>query len=54
MAEQGWFTSRSDDLIGWARKWSIFQYPFATACCSMVDVRGVPAAARLDGGPDHG
>ncbi|MGD2063788.1 MAG: NADH-quinone oxidoreductase subunit NuoB [Nitrospirota bacterium] len=35
MSEQGWFTSRSDELVGWARKWSIFQYPFATACCSM-------------------
>jgi NADH-quinone oxidoreductase subunit B len=21
--------------VGWARKWSIFQYPFVTACCGM-------------------
>ncbi len=35
MADQGWFTSRSDELFGWARRWSLFQYPFATACCSM-------------------
>src|SRR2546428_8563432 len=29
------FTSRLDEAIGWARKFSIFQYPFVTACCGM-------------------
>src|SRR5436189_5662642 len=24
-----------DRAIGWARKYSIFPYPFATACCAM-------------------
>jgi len=24
-----------DEAIGWARKYSIFQYPFVTACCGM-------------------
>ncbi len=28
-------TSRLDEAIGWARKYSIFQYPFVTACCGM-------------------
>ena len=28
-------TSRLDEAIGWARKFSIFQYPFVTACCGM-------------------
>ena len=28
-------TSRLDEAIGWARKYSIFQYPFVTACCEM-------------------
>ncbi|MDZ7293002.1 MAG: NADH-quinone oxidoreductase subunit B [candidate division KSB1 bacterium] len=28
-------TSRLDDVIGWARKYSIFVYPFVTACCGM-------------------
>jgi len=28
-------TTRLDAAIGWARKYSLFQYPFATACCSM-------------------
>ena len=27
--------SRLDEAIGWARKYSIFQYPFVTACCGM-------------------
>ena len=31
----GVFTSRLDAAIGWARKYSIFQYPFVTACCGM-------------------
>jgi NADH-quinone oxidoreductase subunit B len=29
------FTTRLDEAIGWARKYSIFQYPFVTACCGM-------------------
>ena len=29
------FTSKLDEAIGWARKYSIFQYPFITACCGM-------------------
>ena len=29
------FTTKLDEAIGWARKYSIFQYPFVTACCGM-------------------
>ena len=29
------FTSKLSDALGWARKFSIFQYPFVTACCGM-------------------
>lgn len=29
------FTSKLNDALGWARKFSIFQYPFVTACCGM-------------------
>jgi NADH-quinone oxidoreductase subunit B len=29
------FTSKLDEAIGWARKYSLFQYPFVTACCGM-------------------
>lgn len=28
-------TTKKDELIGWARKFSIFPYPFVTACCAM-------------------
>lgn len=28
-------TTRKDELVGWARKFSIFPYPFVTACCAM-------------------
>jgi len=29
------YTTRLDKLLGWARKYSLFQYPFVTACCGM-------------------
>ena len=32
--EEGFATTRLDALLGWARKYSLFAYPFATACCS--------------------
>jgi NADH-quinone oxidoreductase subunit B len=35
LAGDGFFTSRLSDVIGWARKFSIFWYPFVTACCGM-------------------
>ena len=28
-------TTSLNEAIGWARKFSIFQYPFVTACCGM-------------------
>jgi NADH-quinone oxidoreductase subunit B len=33
--EQGFATTRFDVLLAWARKYSMFMYPFATACCAM-------------------
>lgn len=33
--ESNAFTTKFDELIAWARKYSLFQYPFATACCGM-------------------
>jgi NADH-quinone oxidoreductase subunit B len=35
LAGDGFFTSRLSDVVGWARKFSIFWYPFVTACCGM-------------------
>lgn len=33
--ESGFATTRVQDLLGWARKYSLFSYPFVTACCGM-------------------
>jgi NADH-quinone oxidoreductase subunit B len=33
--EHGFATTRLDALLGWARKYSLFAYPFVTACCGM-------------------
>lgn len=33
--EQGFATTRFQDLLHWAQKYSLFQYPFVTACCGM-------------------
>lgn len=33
--DAGFVTTRLEDLLGWARKYSLFQYPFVTACCGM-------------------
>jgi NADH-quinone oxidoreductase subunit B len=33
--ESGFATTRFDALLAWARKYSLFQYPFVTACCGM-------------------
>ncbi len=31
----GFATTRFDDLLHWAQKYSLFMYPFVTACCGM-------------------
>ena len=33
--EAGFATTRFDAMLGWARKYSLFMYPFVTACCGM-------------------
>jgi NADH-quinone oxidoreductase subunit B len=30
-----WMTTKLTDATNWARKFSLFQYPFVTACCGM-------------------
>jgi NADH-quinone oxidoreductase subunit B len=42
----GFLTTRLKDFIGWARKFSLFQYPFVTACCGMEYM--AVAAAHYD------
>ena len=34
-APAGAMTTQLDAALAWARKYSIFQYPFVTACCGM-------------------
>ena len=34
-SEVGFATTRVDALLNWAKKYSLFQYPFVTACCAM-------------------
>ncbi len=33
--DSGFVTTKFDALLNWARKFSLFQYPFVTACCGM-------------------
>ena len=33
--DSGFVTTKFEDLLAWARKYSLFQYPFVTACCGM-------------------
>src|SRR4030088_732042 len=44
--EQGFATTRVDALLGWARKYSLFAYPFVTACCGMEFMP--PTSPRFD------
>src|SRR5690554_360078 len=39
-------TTRLESAVGWARKHSLFQYPFVTACCGMEYM--ATATARYD------
>jgi NADH-quinone oxidoreductase subunit B len=43
---QGWLEGLVSKSLGWARKYSLFQYPFVTACCGMEYM--TVASARYD------
>jgi len=43
---EGFFSRAISKGLGWARKYSLFQYPFVTACCGMEYM--TVAAARYD------
>jgi NADH-quinone oxidoreductase subunit B len=34
-AQHGFFTTRFEPVLAWAQKYSLFMYPFVTACCGM-------------------
>ena len=40
------YTSKVADALNWARKFSLFQYPFVTACCGMEFM--ATAASKYD------
>ena len=33
--EFDYFTTKKDEFVGWVRRFSLFPYPFVTACCGM-------------------
>lgn len=41
-------TTKFDSLLGWARKYSLFQYPFITACCGIEYMSVMCAHFDLD------
>ena len=41
-SEAGFFTSRLDEAVGWARKFSIFQYPLAPVLKRIYDQMAEP------------
>ncbi len=45
---EGALTTRLDAALGWARKYSIFQYPFVTACCAMEYMSTMASHYDLD------
>jgi len=44
--DQGFVTTRFKSMLAWAQKYSLFQYPFVTACCGMEFLAA--AAPRYD------
>lgn len=41
-------TTTFDNLLGWARKYSLFQFPFVTACCGMEYMSAMCAHYDID------
>ncbi len=42
------FTTKFDSILGWARKYSMFVYPFVTACCGMEYIAAACSHFDLD------
>jgi NADH-quinone oxidoreductase subunit B len=45
---EGAIATKLDAALGWARKYSIFQYPFVTACCGMEFMSAAASHYDLD------
>ncbi|RMD95390.1 MAG: NADH-quinone oxidoreductase subunit B [Calditrichaeota bacterium] len=48
LGEDNFVTTKLDQAIGWARKYSLFPYPFVTACCGMEFMAVASAHYDLD------
>jgi NADH-quinone oxidoreductase subunit B len=46
--EGNFFTTKFNYILGWARKFSLFQYPYITACCGMEYMSTVGSHFDLD------
>jgi NADH-quinone oxidoreductase subunit B len=46
--QDAFVTTKLDEAIGWMRKYSIFVYPFVTACCGMEYMSVASAHYDLD------
>ncbi len=48
MSSSSFLTTRFETALGWARKFSLFHYPFITACCGMEYMSTACAHFDLD------
>ncbi len=48
MSAENFLTTRFETALGWARKFSLFHYPFITACCGMEYMSTACAHFDLD------
>jgi NADH-quinone oxidoreductase subunit B len=48
MSGPGFLATRFDTALGWARKFSLFHYPFVTACCGMEYMSAACAHFDID------
>ena len=46
--EGSFITTKFNHILGWARKFSLFHYPFVTACCGMEYMSAACAHFDLD------
>jgi NADH-quinone oxidoreductase subunit B len=47
-SQSNMLTTQIDKAVAWARKYSIFQYPFVTACCGMEFMSTASAHYDID------
>ena len=40
-------TTKLDSAVGWMRKYSIFVYPFVTACCGMSSALAITPSSTM-------